>query len=96
MLKYKNKMLVIFFGALLTLLSGCGEPEVCDKSMLPKYSFFDGEKAIFKATKEDVRIIGKWLAWGGKCFVRNSATYSVRFNDGTEIAVEWHELKKAH
>jgi len=85
-MKYLMILLVSF------ILIGC-EREPCP----PKIAIFyeEGQKATHIPTGEQVRIVSKWIAFGGdRCRKVNFSEYNIRFSDGVEIGpVSWEQLR---
>ena len=76
--------------------SGCYRDEYCDKPM-PDYVFTAGEQAIFNITGEKIRVMRRDNMVskeppGSVCFENAMQTYTVRFEDASEVSVHWSEL----
>ena len=77
----------------LLLLSGCDKYE-CNIEPVEKYPI--GSLVEYKQSGEVVRVIEHWIPLGGgkkyACESGLNPTYTVRFPDGAEVALEHNDL----
>ncbi len=86
----KTKLATVLL--LVTPLTGCFEPEVCDPKTFPAREFVAGQKVTHLLNKESVRVVQKWKYLVSECYDKAHGSYTVRFADGTEIDVDWTDL----
>lgn len=81
----KKIILIISMAIILSACAPCDGP-------FPDHVYSAGDVAVFKKTGEQVRIIVPWRTLGSRCNRKTYGHYTVRFSDGGEIDVDWHQL----
>ena len=75
------------------LVTGCAESKWTNAPFAADYK--KGSKVEHIASGEMVRIMSKWVSFGGDPERHGKdVDYTVRFEDGAEIKVFWNELRR--